>query len=516
MMPTPDAGEAKRLADDLQFKTEHLKADLGGRAARGGAVTFVWHGLKLVVGIVATATLARLLTPRDYGLIGMVAVFTSFMSMFKDMGLSLATVQKPEINNKEISTLFWVNAAFSLGVTLVTMLLAPLIAWFYGEPRLVLITIASSLGFIVGGLAVQHEALLKRQMRFFALGSIAFLSIVFGYAAGIALAWRGFGYWALVVSQLALVTTNALGVWVLCGWWPGRPQRHSGIRSMLKFGRNLTGYAIVNVLTKNLDGLLIGRVWGAQQLGLYSKASQLMSLPTDQINEPMNSVAIPTLSRLTDSPERYRQAYRRILEKIVMLTMPGIALMIATSDWLVLLLLGPQWKDTGYILVFLGIAGLTQPVMNTTGWLLITQGRTHHMFQWAVISAPLGIISVIAGLPWGAAGVALSYSLVRICITDRLLYWFVGREGPVRTMDFYRAMAPAACASACALLAVILFRQVVVISSPLYGLLASFAITVVITLGVLFMIPAGRLALRDVSRSLLMLRRQPRESLARP
>ena len=100
---------SKRFSGDLQFDTEHLKVDLGGRAARGGAVTFGWHGLKFVVGIVSTAMMARLLTPRDYGLIGMVAVFTSFMSMFKDMGLSLATVQKPEINDSEISTLFWVN-----------------------------------------------------------------------------------------------------------------------------------------------------------------------------------------------------------------------------------------------------------------------------------------------------------------------------------------------------------------------------------------------------------------------
>ncbi len=507
---------SKRFSGDLQFETEHLKVDLGGRAARGGAVTFGWHGLKFVVGIVATAIMARLLTPRDYGLIGMVAVFTSFMSMFKDMGLSMATVQKPEINDGEISTLFWVNAAFSVGVTLITMLLAPLIAWFYGEPRLVLITITASLGFIIGGLAVQHEALLKRQMRFFALGSIAFLSIVAGYTAGITLAWRGFGYWALVVSQLALVATNALGVWILCGWRPGRPRNSHGIRSMLTVGRNITGFAIINVLAKNMDGLLIGRVWGAQQLGLYTKAAQLLSLPTDQINEPLNSVAIPTLSRLADSSERYRQAYRRILEKIAMLTMPGIALMIGTSDWLVYLLLGPQWSETGYILVMLGIAGLTQPVMNTTGWLLITQGRTHHMFQWALISAPLGIISVIVGLPWGAAGVAISYSLVRVCITDRVLFWFVGREGPVRMMDFYRTIAPAACAAGCALVSVILFRKLVVVSNPLHGLLASFAITVVITLGVLFIIPAGRLALRDVSRSFLLLRRQSRESLARP
>ena len=238
---------------------------------------------------------------------------------------------------------------------------------------------------------------------------------------------------------------------------------------------------------------------GCAQLGLPAGGPVLPA--NDQLNEPLNAVAIRP-KRLTDSPERYRRDTPHS-EKIAMLH-AGIALMIATSDWLVSILLGPQWIDTGYILVLLAIAGLTQPVMNTTGWLLITQGRTHHMFQWALISAPLGIISVIVGLPWGAAGVAISYSLVRLCITDRVLFWFVAREGPIRMMDFYRTIAPAACAAGCALVSVLLFRKLVIISNPLHGLLASFAITVVITLGVLFIIPAGRLALRDVSKSFLL------------
>lgn len=513
-MTPSDKPDFDPLLDDLEFRTDHLKKDLGGRAARGGAVTFGWHGLKFVVGITATAILARLLTPQDYGLIGMVAVFTSFMSMLKDMGLSLATVQKQEISHKEISNLFWVNVCLGLIIAFFTALIAPLIAWFYGEPRLVLITIGSALGFIIGGFAVQHEALLKRQMKFFALGLIAFASMVAGYAVGILMAWKGYGYWALVGSQLALLSAQTTGVWLMSRWRPGRPSRNSGIRPMLAFGRNMTGYAVVNVFAKNLDGLLIGRVWGPRQLGLYTRAAQVLSLPTDQINEPLNSVAIPTLSRLADSPERYRQAYIRILEKVVMLTIPGIALMIVTADWLVAILLGPQWQDATLILIFLGIAGLTQPVMNSMGWLLITQGRTHHMFQWALISAPLGIISIIAGLPWGAAGVAISYSLVRICITDRLMYWFVGRIGPVRTWDFYRTMIPAVCAAACAVGAVMLFRSMVVVGTPAHGILMSFMITIVVSLAVLFMIPAGRSALQDVTRSVQRLRRQAGESPA--
>jgi PST family polysaccharide transporter len=173
------------------FSTEHLTTTIANRTARGGIVTILSHGLKFAFSIGATAILARLLSPQDYGLIGMAVVFTGFVSMFKDLGLSLATVQRAEINYEQVSTLFWVNVIISVAITIVMILLAPLIAWFYGEPRLALITIVTSVGFIFGGLAVQHEALLKRQMRFYALSLIAFLSMMIGYGVGIILAWHG-------------------------------------------------------------------------------------------------------------------------------------------------------------------------------------------------------------------------------------------------------------------------------------------------------------------------------------
>src|SRR5215210_2444320 len=347
------------------FDTEHLTAGIGSRTARGGVVTIVSHGLKFALSIVATAILARLLTPQDYGLIGMVVVFTGFVAMFKDLGLSLATVQRPEISNEQISTLFWVNVTISVAITALMILLAPLIGWFYGEPRLTLITMVTATGFVFGGLAVQHEALLKRQMRFYALSLIAFTSMMIGYVVGIIFAWRGASYWSLVFSQLALLASNLVGVWVTCRWRPGQPKRNSGVRSMLSFGGNITGYALINYVSKNCDNLVVGRAFGPQLLGLYSKAAQLLSLPTEQINEPLATVSIPALSRLADTPERYRLAYLRIMEKVIMMTMPAITVMLATSDWVVVIILGPQWSDSARIFIFMGVAGLFQPVAST-------------------------------------------------------------------------------------------------------------------------------------------------------
>jgi len=490
---------------DEYFQTGHLKADLANLTARGGAVTIATQGIKFLLSLGTTVVLARLLTPNDYGLIGMVVVITGFMTMFRDLGLSTATIQKEEINEAQISTLFWINVGFSLAIMFITIALAPAVSWFYGEPRLTWVTVAYAVGFLFGGLAVQHEALLKRQMRFTAIAIIEMTSLALSIGAAITLGWYGAHYWALVVSQLLLALTYAVGVWSICRWRPGRPVRGSGIRSMLAFGGNVTGFSVLNYFARNLDNLLIGKVWGSQQLGFYSKSYQLLLLPIDQINAPIASVAVPALSRLNDSPERYRRSYLRIIEKIALITMPGIALMIATSDWLVRIVLGAQWSGAAPIFAVLGLAGLVQPIANTVGWLFISQGRTRHMFQWGLIGCTMIIVSIIGGLRWGAMGVAISYSAVSAIIVTPLLFWFAGREGPVRAKDFYRTIAPAAVASVFVLGSISALRVWVAIDSPVVGLFLGFVVAAGIALVVLAAIPGGRSSLRDARQALMML-----------
>src|SRR5436853_6020438 len=210
---------------------------------------------------------------------------------------------------------------------------------------------------------------------------------------------------------------------------------------MLSYCGNLTGYNFTNYFARNLDNALIGKFLGAYQLGVYSRAYQMLLMPMAQINNPLVAVAVPALSRLADSPERYRMAYLKIVEKIAMITMPGVVFMIAMSDWLVLLLLGPQWREAGRIFMLLGVAAVIQPVTKTVPWLFTTQGRSRELLRWGFISSAIAVISIIAGLRWGSTGVAAAYATTDLCLTTPLLFWYVGRRGPVRTADFYRTIA---------------------------------------------------------------------------
>jgi PST family polysaccharide transporter len=494
------------LDRDQYFRTDDLREGVAGRAIRGGAFTVGSQASQFIIGLLATMVMARLLTPRDYGLIGMVTVVTGFLTIFKDIGLSRATIQRAVLTHDEASSLFWINGAVGVAIALLTAAIAPVIARFYGEPRLTNITIALACGFLVSGFSVQHLALLRRRMRFGILAANDVFSVTLASIVGITMAYEQMSYWAIVGNQLTFTISGALLAWTVCRWRPSLPKRSTPVREMLAFGGNITGFTVLNYFSRNTDDLLIGRFWGSQQLGLYAKAYQLLLFPLNQINLPVGGVAVPTLSRLVDEPERYRAAFARTLDKIVLITMPLVVFLMVTSDWLIAVVLGAQWVGAARIFMWLAIAGFVQPIGYTTGWLFTSQNRTGELLRWGVMSSFLAVGSIAAGVHWGAEGVAKSYGLTSALITTPLNLWWVGRRGPVRTLDFYKTSAPFAVSAIIAGIAVYAFHYFAHPVHELVGLIIGFCITVVVFLAALSAGKAGRAALRDVMVSLEHLR----------
>lgn len=494
------------LDRDQYFRTDDLREGVAGRAIRGGAFTVGSQASQFIIGLLATMVMARLLTPRDYGLIGMVTVVTGFLTIFKDIGLSRVTIQRNVLTHDEASSLFWINGAVGVVIALLTAAIAPLIARFYGEPRLTNITIALASGFLVSGFSVQHLALLRRRMRFGILAVNDVFSVTLSSIVGITMAYEQMSYWAIVGNQLTFTISGALLAWTVCRWRPSLPKRSTPVREMLAFGGNITGFTVLNYFSRNTDDLLIGRFWGSQQLGLYAKAYQLLLFPLNQINLPVGGVAVPTLSRLVDEPERYRAAFARTLDKIVLITMPLVVFLMVTSDWLIAVVLGAQWVGAAKIFMWLAIAGFVQPIGYTTGWLFTSQNRTGELLRWGVMSSFLAVGSIAAGVHWGAEGVAKSYGLTSALITTPLNLWWVGRRGPVRTLDFYKTSAPFAISAIIAGIAVYAFHYFAHPIHELVGLIIGFCITVVVFLAALSAGKAGRAALRDVMVSLEHLR----------
>ena len=356
--------------------------------------------------------LARLLAPKEFGLVGMVTAFTGVLNLFRDFGLSTATVQRTHVTEEQISTLFWINILVGTALALILACMAPFVAVFYHEPRLVWVSLAVATSFIFNGAGVQHTALLERQMRFTALAMIDIISLVVSTVIGIAMAAAGFGYWALVASAVTLPLVSTLCLWFTTGWRPGRMHLQEEVRSMLRFGGTFTLISLIIYTAYNLEKVLLGRYWGASALGLYGRAYQLINLPTENLNSAFGGVAFSGLSRVRHEPERFRSYFLRGYSLVLALTIPiTIAAALFAHD-LIHVVLGPKWDDVADIFRFLAPTILIYALINPLLWPTLSLGMIGRNLKLVSVLAPLVICGYVIGLPYGPKGVAIGYSTV--------------------------------------------------------------------------------------------------------
>jgi len=367
--------------------------------------------------------LARLLGPKDFGLVGMVTAFTGVLTLFRDFGLSSAAVQRATVTDEQISTLFWINVLFGALLCLLTVAMAPLIAAFYHEPRLFAVAAVLAIGFVFNAAGIQHSVLLQRQMRFTALALIGVVSLILGTACAIGGAMAGYGYWALVGMTVSLPFTNTIGLWLTSGWVPGMPQRRVGIRSMMRFGATLTLNGLVVYVASNLEKVLLGRFWGVDAIGIYGRAYQLVTIPTDNLNSVAAEVGFSALSRLQDDPIRLKSYFLKGYSLLLALTLPITFACAMFADDVVAVLLGPKWMAAAPIFRLLAPTVLVFAIANPLAWLLSSIGLVGRLLKMALVIAPIMVVGYLVGLPYGPKGVALAYSVVMTAWLIPLVIW---------------------------------------------------------------------------------------------
>jgi len=431
--------DSAAVSETEHLRTDHLLHDIGTRAISGGLVTVGAQGAKFVLNLTAAAVLARLLTPREFGLVGMVLAITGLVGLFKELGLSTATVQRDIITQQQVSNLFWINVFVSGFLTVISFGLAPLMASFYHDPRVTGIMMVLSLSFLLTGSAVQHQALLTRQMRFRAIAVIEVISMLVGFVSACWLAKRGFGYWALVAQQVVTAATSFVLTWHTSGWRPDRPKGNSGVRPMLSFGAHLTIADFVGLLLMNSDSILIGRVFGAEPLGLYTRASVLLARPLQQISMPINAVITPVLSRLVSDSERYRRTFIRTYDTLALIFFSFAALCLALARPLVLVILGPKWSGVIPLFSAFAIVAVSAPLAEVALWLFQSQGRGREQLYNHALGGSVTLAAYVIGLHWGPLGVIVALGITSMAIRMPMVYYFAGRRGPVTTGDLWMA-----------------------------------------------------------------------------
>ena len=423
--------KAARGTGDGSYRGHTMK-DLKEKAIRGGLSRISAQAVNFVLRLGSLMVLARLLDPKDFGLVGMVTAFTGVLTLFRDFGLSSAAIQRTTVTKEQISTLFWINVFVGAMLAIVAVALAPAIASFYHERRLIGITAVLALAFVFNAAGVQHSVPLQRDMRFTALAVINTVGLIVGTAIAIAGAFAGFGYWSLVAMTVTAPLISTIGFWLTTAWIPGMPRRRTGIRSMMRFGGTLTLNGLVAYVAYNFEKVLIGRFWGVEAIGIYGRAYQLINIPTENLNSAVGEVAFSALSRVKDDLSRFRSYFLKGYSLVLGLTLPITILCAAFARDLILVLLGPKWEAAVPIFRLLAPTIAIFAIINPLGWLLNSLGLVERGLKIALVFAPVMIAGYAAGISYGPKGVAFCYSAVMALWVIPLIAWCV--HGTVITL----------------------------------------------------------------------------------
>jgi O-antigen/teichoic acid export membrane protein len=415
--------------------------ELRRRTAQGAVASFAFQASNLTLRTGSMVILARMLAPTDFGLVGMVTAMTGFMALFKEAGLSNATVQSATINDHQLSTLFWINVALGSGLTLLCIAAAPAVAAFYGQPQLSAITMVVGTSFLFTGLAAQHRAILLRDLRIRMLAVIDIISLVATIVLALGLAAAGFGYWALVANAVVVSVGGAIGVWLAAGWIPGRPRRSPGTRRMIAYGGTVTLNSLIVYLAYNIDKVLLGRYWGAEAVGIYGRAYQLMNLPTDSLHSTVGAVAFPALSRLQEDPVRLRHYFLTIYRFLLAVALPITVVCGFFAEDVVLVLLGPQWRATVPVFRLLAPTILVFALINPLGWLMFATAQMKRSLKIATTIMVMSVTAYSIGLGGGPSGVALGFSTAMVLLLVPVVVW--ARRGTLITSgDVFKSIGP--------------------------------------------------------------------------
>jgi PST family polysaccharide transporter len=434
------------------LNTDHLARNLGHRTVHGGIVAMLAQPIRMAIQFATTAILARLLVPEDFGLVAMATSVTSFVAIFSEFGLTSATVQRSHIDQETVSGLFFITIGVGCLLVPVVCGLAPLAAWLFKDTRVTSLIIAMSVSFPLTALGSQHTALLLRSMRWMTLQSTGLIGHAAGALAGVLVAWKtDLGYWSLVVTALVANVVTLSLLWANCPWRPSLVTNWSGSRSALHFGAYLAGFGAVNFFHRQLDNIIVGSYFGATELGYYSRSYQLMLLPLNLFNGPLSSAIEPSLSRLQNEPERWRQAFLDALGLVMFLGAGVAACLIAVSGPLVTVLYGPGWEKSVTIFQWLAASIFAGVPMNAAGWIYLSLGRTRQMFIWSLIFVPVVGTGFLVAIPYGPVGIAAAYALVtNIALLP--CFAFATRGTPVRFFDTLKIILPMAASGAIAAL----------------------------------------------------------------
>ena len=416
-------------------------ANIKKKAVKGAGVNVFTNALDFIFHTVGFIILARLLSPKDFGLVAMVTAFSLLPMNFGLNGFAAFIIQKQSLSKEEINSIFWVHVFVALFLSICFVLFGFFLVKFYSEKALCRISTAMALTIILVALYTTHSALIRREMKYgpIAVGdlSASMLSMVCAICAAV----LGMSYWAIVIRQLVRPALQVVVSWFLCPWRPGKPRNLASAIPCIKYGLKVYGNFTIDFFSKNIDKVLLGRIYGSSVLGNYDRAGNLSAIPAGQILMPLSSVALATLSRLREDTQRFIQYYTKAVALITFIgTLAATLLMLSAQD-LIPLLLGPKWSETCFLVMAFspGITALL--VEGSISWLHLSLGTPGRWFRWNIFATTITIIIFAVAAPYGALVMATAFSIAKFLIILPGI-WYAGRPVQLKIRHLLSALWP--------------------------------------------------------------------------
>ena len=372
------------------------------------------QGIQFVIGLV----LARLLSPADYGLVGMLLIFISIAQIFVEGGFSAALIRKISPSQTDYSTAFWFNLTASFILYSAICVCSPFIAGFYNEPMLVPLAKIIGLNIIISAFGIIQKTILTKELDFKVQTKINISSIVVSGLIGLFVAWRGYGVWALVAQNLSRTFFMNTALWFFSNWRPQIVFSKSSFQELFGFGSKLLLSGLINTVSENLYAIVIGKLYSAKSLGFYTRANQFQKLPVSSIYGAVSAVSYPVLSELQNSDQKLKDGFRSMIRLVSFVLFPIMAILGSVSVPMISLILTDKWLPSAPILQIICVSGSFYPIHAINLDILKVKGRSDLFLVLEIIKQILNIVVIYLCYKSGIYGLLVG----AVCLNIFCLY----------------------------------------------------------------------------------------------
>lgn len=390
-----------------------------------GIMQFANHGASIVITII----LARLLSPKEFGLVAMVLVLSDFSNVILSYGFGQALIQKKKVSNIDYSSVFWLNIVFGLVLSFIFFFLAPLIADLYNEPRLYLMTQILCWTYLIASFNIVPQIIFTKKLDFKSLAKIRVSSVVIAGIGGITIAYFGGGVWSLVFIEIVRTLIITILSWTIGKWYPSFKFSGKSIKSIFAFSMNILGNETISYWMDNFDKMIIGKALGDYVLGLYRQAFSFMMLPVNNIARVANSVLFPAFSKEQDNIGYIQNSFFKVFNLVSLIIYPMMIVLFVTSQSFVKIVLGDAWLEMSFVLRVFAIVGIFYTMAELLYSYYLSLNKVGLLFRINTILRILTIVSILVGLNWGINGVTIGIliiSPIRLLVLLFVIVRFIG------------------------------------------------------------------------------------------